>query len=420
MYFCLHSHCRLVEGVTRGAIYDLHSHKVYSINSSALLFLKACREHPLEEIMDMHAETNPCWEKFIEELNKKQLGTFSTEKKEQEEALFLPATDSAPLEFIWLEITDACNNRCLHCYTESSPARHSAKVTHPQWLNLISQARQLGARELQLIGGEPLLYDRWRDLVIKARTENYEYIEIFTNATLISDNCIEFFKQHHVHVATTIYADNAEIHDQITTNPGSFMQTMSAIEKIRKANIPLRIASILMKPNEDQYHPIMKLCAKLGVDVNPPDIIRPTGRGQNKELLPVNRFSASITPPFYTDSQAFCDAQKNNPCLRGKLAVTSDGDVIPCIFARNRICGNILEASLGDIFRGNVLQQSWHTTKDCLEKCRDCEYRYACSDCRPLAQALDSQNNWYAATCRCSYDPYSGLWSNHTFTEIQP
>ena len=45
--------------------------------------------------------------------------------------------------------------------------------------------------------------------------------------------------------------------------------------------------------------------------------------------------------------------------------------------------------------------------------CRDCEYRYACFDCRPLAKASAGETAEYlsAPPARCTYNPYTGQWA---------
>ncbi|MEN6412445.1 MAG: radical SAM protein [Veillonellales bacterium] len=409
MFYRLHHDCRLVKGASRGAIYDLQSGKVYSINRGAREILSACQEHPLAAVVDSNNPDNECYLKFLDRLTAKKIGALYTYEPE----IKTTALPAAPvtLDFLWLELTANCNNRCLHCYATSGPCQQEADlVPHERWLQLITEARQAGATALQLIGGEPLMYKKWQELVLKAETEGFNFIEIFTNATLIDDTCVAFLQQHHVNVATTIYADNADIHDRITQHPGSFDKTMAAIKKILAADIPLRIASIIMKTNEQQADNIMKLCEKLGVEITPPDVVRPTGRGDDRTLLPEHYARPPIKPPFHTDAESFTKAQQYHSCLAGKIAVTADGNIIPCIFARSQMCGNIITSSLAEILNGTPLQQCWYTTKDQVEKCRDCEYRYACADCRPLAQGSDPQKNWLACSCGCNYNPYTGIW----------
>jgi radical SAM protein with 4Fe4S-binding SPASM domain len=402
----------LIAGAKRGALYDLKSGKVYSINQGALQLLLACKEDAVNKLLNVNSPENKQYLNFLDNLTSKELGSFYYADPGETSQRSLPE-QPAKLEFLWLELTSACNNKCLHCYTSSSPSPQDTDcVTHERWLSLISEARQAGATAIQLIGGEPLLYPNWRELALKAHSEGYELIEIFTNATLIDDSCIEFFEKYNINIATTIYANNAEVHDQVTLHPGSFNKTITAVRKLVTANIPLRIASIIMKANEQEADNIMKLCAELGVTVTPPDVVRPTGRGDDKDLLPSSYSKPPLKPPFYTNEYLFTLSQKYHSCLMGKLAVTASGDVIPCIFARNQQCGNILTSSLQEILNGQKLQQCWYTTKDMVEKCKDCEYRYACTDCRPLAQGSDSAKRWLACSVGCSYNPYTGIWED--------
>jgi radical SAM protein with 4Fe4S-binding SPASM domain len=409
LYYRLNKDCVLVEGQARGAIYALTAGRVYSINQGAVKLLQACQQAALEDIMDLNLPDNKLYLSFLDKLTAKGLGSVYTESPEQKRSL---PNYQPKLEFIWLELTANCNNRCLHCYSASSPHTPASSVPHDRWLEIIREARQEGATGIQLIGGEPLLYPRWRELVVKAQEENYELIEIFTNATLVDDDCIDFFKQHNVSIATTIYADNASVHDTVTLHAGSFDKTMSAIKKILAKDIPLRIASIIMRANEHEVTNIMNLYAELGLEPMPPDVVRPTGRGDNQTLLPLNYTKPLVKPPFFTDAESFAKAQNFHSCLAGRLAITADGDVIPCIFARDQVCGSILQTPLHDILNGESLTECWCTTKDCINKCKACEYRYACGDCRPLAQGLDPQKSWQAPPADCLYNPYTGKWED--------
>lgn len=409
MFFHLHPHCFIVKGAKRYALYNTKSGKVLSINQGAFDLLSECQSQPLENIIDINDCTNDSNMQFLQNLITKNFGSIWI--IEPDAPSDLPVTIiNNKLNFLWLELTNNCNNRCLHCYANSGPCTPIEPVSHDRWLRVIEEGKNAGATAIQFIGGEPLLYPKWRQLVEKAYQQQYETIEVFTNATLITDNHISFFKDHNVSIATTIYADNADVHDRITLNQGSFTKTLENIKKIINASVPLRIASIIMKPNETEVDNIMKLCANLGVEVNPPDVIRPTGRGDDEKLLPENYTKPPIKPPFYTDRHSFADAQIWHPCLAGKLAITSNGDVIPCIFARSQICGNILCQSLENIIEGEALQQCWSTTKDKILKCQDCEYRYACNDCRPLAQNSSSSKDWLACPQECGYNPYTGVW----------
>ncbi|MDU4962509.1 MAG: radical SAM protein [Sporomusaceae bacterium] len=411
MFFQLLKHCHLVEGACRAAIYDLYSGKVLSINRSASDLIIACRSHPVEAVLSALPQPDAApFQDFLTTLVQKQLASFHLVRPPVEPAA--PPEPEPALEFAWLELTSKCNNRCLHCYSASHMSCPETAVTHDRWLELLQEARAAGASAVQFIGGEPMLYPRWRELAARAAELRFEYIEIFTNATLIRESDIAFFQRHRIRVATTLYAASAAIHDTVTQHEGSFALTLAAVRGLLAAGIPLRIASIIMKANESEAESIVRFCAELGVEAGPPDVVRPTGRGDDAELLPETYRRLPVRPPFATDAASFFQARRGNACLAGKIAVTASGDVIPCIFARSMICGSILRTPLGEILAGEPLRQCWHTTRDLVKRCGDCEYRYACHDCRPLAQGADNSKDWLAASPGCSYDPYTGKWED--------
>jgi radical SAM protein with 4Fe4S-binding SPASM domain len=95
------------------------------------------------------------------------------------------------------------------------------------------------------------------------------------------------------------------------------------------------------------------------------------------------------------------------------MAIVDTGDVLPCIFSRQLILGNIkVSGSLEAIIAGKALQQVWSATKDKVMVCQDCEYRYVCRDCRPLSEAAAQGRADYlrAPFPRCTYNPYTGRW----------
>lgn len=403
MFYQLYPHIKIVTGAKRAALYHFLNHQVYSINYSAFLLLQTkCN-------IDFSLDTlTPATIKFFDTLTKKNIGGFYLEKQIFSSSMPPP---SIQLSFVWLELTSQCNNQCLHCYTESSAEHNfSAQIlSKQQWLTLLEEIAATGCKAIQFIGGEPLLCPHWRELITKARALNFEHIELFTNATLLTTEDIDFLADNKISIATTLYANNSAIHDTITKNPGSFIKTIQAIQKIKQKNLPLRIASIIMKQNEAQVDALRQLCQQFGSETTEPDVIRPTGRGADIDLLPTTYHRPPITPPFFTTQEDFTLAQTYHPCLAGKIVITETGTVLPCIFARNHILGDLTKQSLQQILTSPKLHTYWQTTKDIISKCCHCEYRYACPDCRPLAQNSHPSASWLAAP-DCPYDPYTGIW----------
>ena len=66
--------------------------------------------------------------------------------------------------------------------------------------------------------------------------------------------------------------------------------------------------------------------------------------------------------------------------------------------------GNLKSSSLENLLTESILRLG----KDHINECKDCEYRYACFDCR--ANSLSDnvlEKPWY-----CTYDPYQGEWED--------
>lgn len=100
------------------------------------------------------------------------------------------------LSFLWLEITGKCNLECVHCYANSSPrADLFGRMSSVHWVNVIEAAAQLGCRSLQFIGGEPTLQPALDDFIVCARRTGFEQIEVFTNATALTERRLAFYKQ---------------------------------------------------------------------------------------------------------------------------------------------------------------------------------------------------------------------------------
>jgi MoaA/NifB/PqqE/SkfB family radical SAM enzyme len=60
-----------------------------------------------------------------------------------------------PIRFLWLEITGKCQLECVHCYADSGPDGDHGTMSTADWLHVLNQARELGIRAVQFIGGEP-------------------------------------------------------------------------------------------------------------------------------------------------------------------------------------------------------------------------------------------------------------------------
>ena len=255
------------------------------------------------------------------------------------------------------------------------------------------------------------------DLATYARNLGYKRIEIYTNGTLLTPDHLKKIRESESSLAITLYSSNSVVHDSITQVPGSFKRTLHSLEILSKTTIDTRVEIPLLKQNQNTVEDTIKLRESLGFKGKVPDPIRPIGRGTNADVSPDVRFLAeyglNLSPNFQATVKRLATGTSLNPCLWGKLAILESGDVLPCVFSRNQVLGNLhSNLDLQSITEQENTQRIWGAKKDGIMVCRDCEYRYLCGDCRPLSHkaSLGLLSYESAPYPRCSYNPYTGTW----------
>jgi SPASM domain peptide maturase of grasp-with-spasm system len=71
--------------------------------------------------------------------------------------------------------------------------------------------------------------------------------------------------------------------------------------------------------------------------------------------------------------------------------------------------GNIKDTSLATAISSSGFKQYWSVTKNQVTKCKDCEFRHVCTDCRAY---LENPDDPCAAPLKCGYDPYTCEWQD--------
>lgn len=391
--FGLASYCRLVIGSRSAAIYDLKSGDVYQLDADETKVI-------LGELVDK----NNLWKK----LEKWGLtGENSSGQNYSTEEVYTPS-----LEKIFLEITNTCNAACIHCYGDFklrvAQAESGNKV---DWLEVLKSAAAIGCRWVQFTGGEPLLHPEWKKLVVKASELGFSYIEIFTNALLLKEEDVLFLHDHSVHLAISFYSIDESIHDSITRYRGSGARAKVLISSLVDHQVDVRVAIIVMGLNQKTLDQTVQYVLDSGVSRPSIDVVRSVGRGKNlpADCAITTAYSHRTEPSFRTSGKAFLKAQRYNTCLAGRLAIKTNGDVLPCVFARDRIMGNVLNESLDRIIQKENVHTLWTMNLDRVAVCQNCEFRYACGNCRFLAESVTG--NLLAKNPRCFYNPDEGTWN---------
>ncbi len=105
--------------------------------------------------------------------------------------------------------------------------------------------------------------------------------------------------------------------------------------------------------------------------------------------------------------QGYMGNQLFNSCLNRKISVDEDGYITNCPSMKLKY-GSIGKVKLTEVVKRKDFRKVWSINKDMIDTCKDCEFRYICSDCR----AYTKDGNLKGKPSRCGYDPYTGIWNN--------
>ncbi len=259
---------------------------------------------------------------------------------------------------------------CIHCYAESGPAGSDGPMLLGDWCRVIDEVAQLGGQMVQFIGGEPTVHRRLPDLVDHALGRGLQ-VEVFSNLVRVSSELWEVFAQRGVRLATSYYSDDAAEHEAITKGRGNHARTKANIVEALSRSIPLRVGLVGVR-DEQRVEEARAELKTLGVAEIGTDHLRQVGRG-------IRRRRPSID-------------QLCGHCAREKVAVSSNGDVWPCVFARWMPVGNVRCSTLAEILTGSEMASATATLANhfrapetpCVPKMCDPQYGPRCGPaCTP-------------------------------------
>jgi MoaA/NifB/PqqE/SkfB family radical SAM enzyme len=228
---------------------------------------------------------------------------------------------------LFLELVGTCNERCVHCYADSSPQVRAA-LDRATCEAVIDDAHAAGFRRIQLTGGDPLLCKFLPELVARA-APLFKVCEVYTNGLLLDDKLLDRLAPHAPSFALSYYSHDPAVHDTITRTPGSHRRTRAAIERLVARGLIVRVGIIVLGENVAGVDATYEDLERLGVKSISVGAARAAGRGSAFAWKPrVEHESAGAGHRFEQETE-------------GKLAVTYDGHVVPCIFNRGRILGTL-------------------------------------------------------------------------------
>ena len=168
-----------------------------------------------------------------------------------------------PPLWLLLELTYRCPLHCVFCYNPTELARTGAELATGDWIRVLREARVLGAVQLGLSGGEPLLREDLEALVAEAHALGY-YINLITSGVGMTEERIGALKRAGLdHIQLSFQDSTREMNDFLSSTR-TFELKAQVAALIRKYDYPMVLNVVLHRLNIDHVGEILEMAERMG------------------------------------------------------------------------------------------------------------------------------------------------------------
>lgn len=191
------------------------------------------------------------------------------------------------------ELTPRCNMNCKMCYirmNEEEMKQVGEELPVEEWIRIAKEAVEQGMVMLLLTGGEAILYKDFKKLYLELRKLGL-FISINTNATMLDDDWISFFKENPpAKFNITIYGGSNETYARLCNNPKGFDQLKVAVEKLQKNHFQILLNCVITKQNVEDMENIFAFGEEHNLKVHATTYAFPPVRKEGVDSPELNRF----------------------------------------------------------------------------------------------------------------------------------
>ena len=330
---------------------------------------------------------------------------------------------------LWLlaELTYACPLQCPYCSNPLDYPSARNELDTAQWIDVLRQARALGAVQLGLSGGEPAVRRDLETIIQEARGLGF-YSNLITSGLGLDARRIEALRAAGLdHIQVSFQAADAVLNDRIA-GTRSFEHKRAIARAVKDAGFPMVLCFVLHRLNLHQIPAMLALAEALGADyvelattqyygwaLANRTALLPTREQLRQAEIDVAAFRAAYDGPmkiYYVVPDYFEGTPK--ACMGGwarlHLTIAPDGTALPCHAARvlpGLVFPNVREQSLAEIWRGAPAFNRYRGTAWMQPPCSTCPEREVdFGGCRCQAYLLAGEAE--AADPACRLSPHHG------------
>jgi len=346
------------------SVYQITKDELYELDNSSFEFFKNCASHGGCASLKNSAFIDYCLEEGL-------LTTTPTSVKR-------PALKQAPepsLRYLELQITDACNLRCRHCYIGDIGRN---ELTPEQVMRLLREFEEMQGLRVLITGGEPLVHKKFPE-INELLPDFFVRKVLFTNGVLLKKETLKTLKVDEIQVSI----DGLEpAHDRLRGN-GTFKYSLDAMKNALDAGFDVSVSTMVHHFNRADFDHMEQLFKDMGIKDWTVDIPCMAGRLKDNEELYISPEEGGKYLGYGYGDGLHASTQGYG-CGLHLMAVMADGNISKCTFYGDKPVGSV----------GHGLRTAWGSVQPVrlndLE-C-DCEYLEVCrGGCRYRAELIDGK-----------------------------
>lgn len=299
-----------------------------------------------------------------------------------------------------IEFSRVCNFRCSYCYVDAK-VECTNELSREEIKDVILQAKELGARKIIILGGEPSVYPHLVEMLHFLGKEGLE-VEMFTNGTGINDELAAILAMEKVRIALKLNSRDEKIQDQLAGKKGAFKIISSALASLKKAGYPSRelflaISTVICRQNIKELPSMWQWLREENIEPYF-EVITPQANALGNSWLGVEpgELKKLFVRLSYIDQEKFGRTWEPQPplvgnkCMRHQVScvVTATGDVMPCVGVTIPL-DNIRRNTLASILKNSEVINNLKNYRQMIKgECRNCEKAAECYGCRGAAYQL--------------------------------
>ena len=305
-----------------------------------------------------------------------------------------------------IDLTDGCNEKCVHCYLPRDGTHYLDKNIA---FKVLKEFREAQGLSVDISGGECMLYKDFAGILRYAKSLDLNII-VMSNLTLCNEKMVTLLKEIDPQfVNVSLYAVTEAIHDSITRVKESCRKTKEAIDALQAAGVHVRIATPFMRENRECVEELKEYALKRHVHLIADNEIfgqidhscanqnHALSMSELEELLSSHKevFAKGCAEPKRCSQDAkVCDIGD------ARLNLDAQGMYYPCDGFHGEIIGNALKDSLWDVWTGEALNKLRSLKNKDFGACASCSDRAWCKVC-PMRNFNETGNMFAHAPWRC-------------------